>query len=457
MKNHTVKERKRFYPKVGLINLGCAKNQVDSEIMLHKLNEAGFELTPREEEAEIIIINTCGFIESAKRESINMIIDLGKLKKKGQCKTLIATGCLTQRYQDELLKELPELDGIVGTTEYPKIAEICKSFLNQKGRKRKRSSWLSEPAALYQESDLERVLIGPKHSAYVKISEGCDKSCSFCIIPAMRGKMRSRSIPSIVNEVNLLAEKGVREANLIAQDLTSYGRDLGKIQLMELLNELVKTDVDWIRLLYNYPHPFPDALMDLIAEEEKILNYIDMPLQHIDEEILRSMNRIHHQEYTVRLIGRMRERIPNLVLRTSLIVGFPGETEVHFKRLYDFVKETRFDRLGVFVYSREEDTPAAVLENQVPEEIKQLRWESLMALQKEISLENHQKLVGTVQEVLVSGVSEETDLLLEGRYYGQMPEGDGVIYINDGTANPGDLVKVEITDAHPYDLVGKIV
>lgn len=457
MKIQIVKERNRLYPKVGLINLGCAKNQVDSEIMLHKLNEAGFELTPREEEAEIIIINTCGFIESAKRESINMIIDLGQLKKKGQCKTLIATGCLTQRYQDELLKELPELDGIVGTTEYPKIAEICKSFLNQKGKKRKRSSWLSEPTALYQESDLERVLIGPKHWAYVKISEGCDKSCSFCIIPAMRGKMRSRSIPSIVSEVNLLAEKGVREANLIAQDLTSYGRDLGKVQLMELLNELAKTEVDWIRLLYNYPHPFPDALMDLIAKEEKILNYIDMPLQHIDEEILRKMNRIHQQDYTVKLIGRMRERIPNLVLRTSLIVGFPGETEAHFKTLYDFVKETRFDRLGVFVYSREEDTPAGVLENQVPEEIKQSRWESLMELQKEISLENHQKLVGTVQEVLVSGVSEETDLLLEGRYYGQMPEGDGLIYINDGTANPGEMVKVEITDAHPYDLVGKIV
>lgn len=444
-------------PKVGLINLGCSKNQVDSEVMLHKLNEAGFQLTAREEEAEIIIINTCGFIESAKRESINMIIDLGKLKKKGQCKTLIATGCLTQRYQEELLKELPELDGIVGTTEYPKIAEICKSFLEQKGKKRKRSSWLSEPTALYQESDIDRVLIGPRHWAYVKISEGCDKSCSFCIIPAMRGTMRSRSISSLVNEVNGLGKKGVREVNLIAQDLTSYGRDLGKVQLLELLRELVKCEIDWIRLLYNYPHPFPDELMDLIAKEDRICKYIDMPLQHIDEEILKRMNRIHKQEYTINLISKMRKRIPNLVLRTSLIVGFPGETEQQFKTLLDFVEETRFDRLGVFVYSREEDTPAREFEKQIPEEVKQERWETLMALQKEISLENNRKLIGTVQDVLVSGVSEETDLLLEGRYYGQMPEGDGKVYINDGTANTGDLVKVEITDAHPYDLVGKII
>lgn len=442
---------------MGLINLGCAKNQVDSEVMLHKLNEAGFELTSHEEEAEIIIINTCGFIETAKKESIDMIIDLGKLKRKGQCKTLIATGCLTQRYQDELLKELPELDGIVGTTEYPRIAEICRSFLNQKGKKKKRSSWLSEPTALYQEEIPDRVLIGAKHWAYVKISEGCDKTCSFCIIPAMRGKMRSRSISSLVDEVNRLGEKGVREVNLIAQDLTSYGRDLGKVQLLELLEELVKCDVDWIRLLYNYPHPFPDHLMDFIAKEEKICNYIDMPLQHIDEVILRKMNRIHQQEYTINLIARMRKRIPNLVLRTSLIVGFPGETEQQFKTLFDFVEETRFDRLGVFVYSREEDTPARNFEGQIPEEIKQERWEALMALQKEISLENHRKLVGTVQKVLISGISEETDLLLEGRYYGQMPEGDGTIYINDGLANPGDLVRVEITDAHPYDLVGKIV
>ncbi|MFI5303845.1 MAG: 30S ribosomal protein S12 methylthiotransferase RimO [Nitrospiria bacterium] len=452
-----VKDKNRLYPKVGMINLGCSKNQVDSEIMLFKLNEAGFELTPREEEAEIIIINTCGFIESAKRESINMIIDLGKLKKRGQCKTLIATGCLTQRYKDELLKELPELDGIVGTTEYPKIAEICKSFLNEKGKRKKRSSWLSEPTALYNESDMDRVLISSRHWAYVKISEGCDKSCSFCIIPAMRGKMRSRSIPSIVNEVNLLIQKGVREVNLIAQDLTSYGRDLGKVQLLELLKGLVNTEIDWIRLLYNYPHPFPDSLMDFIANEKKICNYIDMPLQHIDEEILRKMNRIHQQEYTLNLIARLRDRIPNLVLRTSLIVGFPGETDRQFKTLLDFVRETRFDRLGVFVYSREEDTPAGELDHQVPEEVKQERWKSVMEVQKEISFENHQKLIGTVQQVLVSGASEESELLLEGRYYGQMPDGDGVVYINDGSARPGDLVHVEITDAHPYDLVGKII
>jgi ribosomal protein S12 methylthiotransferase len=452
-----IKEKLRLYPKVGLINLGCAKNQVDSEVMLHKLQEAGFTLTPREEEAEIIIINTCGFIESAKRESIDMIIDLGKLKKKGQCKTLIATGCLTQLYQEELLKELPELDAIVGTTEYPKIADICKTFLDKKGKDKKRSSWLSEPTALYDESGTERVLTGERFWAYVKISEGCDKSCSFCIIPEMRGKMRSRPIPAIVKEVSGLARQGVREINLIAQDLTSYGRDMGKVQLYELLKELVDSDVDWIRILYNYPHPFPDKLMDLIAREPKICNYIDMPLQHIDEEVLRKMNRIHQQEYTINLIKRMRERIPNLVLRTSLIVGFPGETEKAFKTLYDFVKETRFDRLGVFIYSQEEGTPAGQMEHQIDEEVKQARWDKIMKLQEKISLKNHEKLIGTIQDVLISGLSKETDLLLEGRYYGQMPEGDGVVYINDGTASPGDMVKVEITDAHPYDLVGRIV
>lgn len=452
-----IKEKLRLYPKVGLINLGCAKNQVDSEVMLHKLQEAGFTLTPREEEAEIIIINTCGFIESAKRESIDMIIDLGKLKKKGQCKTLIATGCLTQLYQEELLKELPELDAIVGTTEYPKIADICKTFLDKKGKDKKRSSWLSQPTALYDESGTERVLTGERFWAYVKISEGCDKSCSFCIIPEMRGKMRSRPIPAIVKEVSGLARQGVREINLIAQDLTSYGRDMGKVQLYELLKELVDSDVDWIRILYNYPHPFPDKLMDLIAREPKICNYIDMPLQHIDEEVLRKMNRIHQQEYTINLIKRMRERIPNLVLRTSLIVGFPGETEKAFKTLYDFVKETRFDRLGVFIYSQEEGTPAGQMEHQIDEEVKQARWDKIMKLQEKISLKNHEKLIGTIQDVLISGLSKETDLLLEGRYYGQMPEGDGVVYINDGTASPGDMVKVEITDAHPYDLVGKIV
>lgn len=443
---------------MGLINLGCVKNQVDSEVMLHQLNEAGFSLTPHEEEAEIIIINTCGFIESAKKESIEMIIDLGKLKKTGQCKTLVATGCLTQRYGDELLKELPELDAVVGTASYSKIAEICKTILEQKGKKKKRSSWISEPTALYDEAQTGRMRIGPGHFAYVKISEGCDKACSFCIIPEMRGKMRSRPIPALVDEVNRLAASGVREANLIAQDLTSYGRDLaGEVQLIPLLKELVKTDIEWIRLLYNYPHPFPDHLMDLIANEPKICNYIDMPLQHIDEKILKKMNRIHKQDYTLNLIARMRNRIPNLVLRTSLIVGFPGETDHHFQTLYDFVKETRFDRLGVFIYSREEDTPAGEMEDQVAEEIKQERWEALMELQKEISLEHHQKLVGSVQRVLVSGLSEETDLLLEGRYYGQMPEGDGLVYINEGTASPGEMVDVEIVEAHPYDLVGSII
>ena len=457
MKSQAVIEKTRLYTKVGLINLGCSKNQVDSEVMLHQLHEAGFELTSREEEAEILIVNTCGFIDSAKQESINTIIELGKLKKRGQCKTLIATGCLTQRYQDELLKELPELDAIVGTTEYPKIAEICKTFLVQKGKNRKRSSWLSEPTALYDETHADRILTGAKHWAYVKISEGCDKSCSFCIIPGMRGKMRSRPIPAIINEVTQLARQGVREVNVIAQDLTSYGRDLGQVQLYELLKELVKTEVDWIRLLYNYPHPFPDKLIDLIANEPKICNYIDMPLQHIDEEILRKMNRIHRQEYTIKLISKMRERIPNLVLRTSLIVGFPGETEKHFKVLHDFVEAARFERLGVFVYSQEEGTPAGEMKDQVEEETKQARWDKIMKLQEKISREINENLVGATQEVLVSGLSQETDLLLEGRYYGQMPEGDGLVYINDGFANPGEMVKVEITDAHPYDLIGKIV
>lgn len=441
---------------VGFVNLGCSKNQVDSELMLGTLVHDGFQLTGDPKIAEVVIINTCGFIEEAKQESINAILEHGKLKKKGACRVLIAAGCLAQRYQGDLLKELPELDGVVGTGEFGKIAAICRDLLTPS--KRQQRLWISEPPYLY-DADSPRLRLGKPHSAYVKIAEGCNRTCAFCAIPMMRGKQRSRSIESIVAEAERLAAEGVKELNLISQDTINYGVDLGiRGGLTTLLRALVKVKaIRWIRPFYLYPQQVTDDLLELYAGEDKITKYIDMPLQHINDRMLKRMHRLGNRAAIEKLVDRIRTRIPGLTFRTAFIVGFPGETEQAYQELKAYVADAGFDRVAAFLYSDEEGTPAVSLDEKIERSVMEERRNELLAIQEGIAAGRGQDRIGSVLEVLVEGLSEETPLLLEGRHEGLAPEIDGVVYINDGSANPGDLVKVEITEAATYDLVGHII
>jgi ribosomal protein S12 methylthiotransferase len=441
---------------IGFVNLGCSKNQVDSEVMLGMLAADGFALTDNPKKAEVVIINTCGFIEEAKQESIDSIIVHGKLKDTGSCRVLIAAGCLAQRYQGDLLKQLPELDGVVGTGEFGKIAEICRDLLAPK--KRQQRLWISEPPYLY-DADAPRLRLGKPHSAYVKIAEGCNRNCAFCAIPLMRGRQRSRPVESIVAEASRLAAEGVKEINLISQDTVNYGVDLGKRHgLVTLLRELVKVkDLRWIRPFYLYPQQVSDELLDLYAGEEKITKYIDMPLQHINDRMLKRMHRLGDRTAITSLVDRIRTRIPGVTFRTAFIVGFPGETEQAFDELRGYVKDAEFDRVAVFLYSDEEDTPAVELDGKVERSVMDERRNEILTVQEAIATGRGQARIGSVMEVLVEGVSEETELLLEGRHEGLAPEIDGVVYINEGSTTAGELVKVEITDAALYDLVGHIV
>lgn len=457
--------------KIGLINLGCPKNQVDSEIMLGLLKDAGFELTPDEEAAEIIVVNTCGFIDSAKEESIHTLLQIGELKKGGGNRFLIAAGCLTQRYRDELLKEMPEIDAVVGTGSIGDIVKICEGFqksksdavlaLSEAKKERSQHAYISEPGNFNYEELLPRIRISPSHTAFVKISEGCDHTCSFCIIPALRGKQRSRSIDSIVREVEEISEKGGVEINLVAQDTTAYGRDIRESNaLARLLRRLVTIrGIKWIRLLYTYPGSFTRDLIDVMAREEKVCKYIDMPVQHINDDILRRMHRGHTRKGIYRTIETLREKIPDVVLRTSIIVGFPGETEARFSELVEFVKDVEFDRLGVFTYSNEEGTEAYSMPDQIKEREKKKRRDILMKIQQKISLRKNQRLVGSKQIILIDGPSRDVPYLIEGRTYAHAPEVDGFVYITDTSGNipvQGEIISVEITEAHPYDLVGRI-
>jgi ribosomal protein S12 methylthiotransferase len=441
---------------IGFVNLGCTKNQVDSEVMLGSLVRDGFQLTGDPNQAEVVIINTCGFIEEAKEESINTILEHGKLKKTGACRVLIAAGCLAQRYQGNLLKELPELDGVVGTGEFGRIAEICRDLLAPK--KRRQRIWMSKPPYLYDEL-APRLRLGKPHSAYVKIAEGCNRNCAFCAIPLMRGKQRSRPIESIVAEARGLAADGVKEVNLISQDTVNYGVDLGlRHGLASLLRELVKVDdLHWIRPFYLYPQQVTDELLDLYAGEAKITKYIDMPLQHINDRMLKRMHRLGDRATVEKLVERIRRRIPGVTFRTAFIVGFPGEDEAAYHELKSYVEGTEFDRVGVFLYSDEEGTPAINHEGKIERPLMVERRNELMAVQETIAAAKARERIGSVLDVLVDGPSEETDLLLEGRHEGLGPDIDGVVYINDGTASPGDIVPVQITDAAAYDLVGRIV
>lgn len=455
-------KRGRSVPKtgaktsVGFVNLGCSKNQVDSEIMLGTLVSEGFELTADPKNAKVVIINTCGFVEEAKQESINTIIDHGKLKTRGSCRVLIAAGCLAQRYQGDLLKELPELDGVVGTGEFQKIGEICRDLLAPK--KRHQRIWISKPPYLYDEL-APRLRLGRQHSAYVKIAEGCNRACSFCAIPLMRGKQRSRPIKSIVAEVANLAFEGVKEINLISQDTVNYGVDIGlRHGLVSLLRELVKVkDIRWIRPFYLYPQQVTDDLLDLYVGEEKMAKYIDMPLQHINDRMLKRMHRLGDRATIEKLVDRIRTRIPGVTFRTAFIVGFPGETDAAFEELMRYVEEADFDRVAAFLYSDEEQTPAVELDQKVDYSVMEARRNELLAIQETVAAQKSRDKIGSVIEVLVDGPSEETELLLEGRHEGLAPEIDGVVYINEGTAEPGEFVRVQITDASTYDLVGHIV
>ena len=441
--------------KVGFVSLGCAKNLVDTEVMLGALVEGGHEITASQQEAEIIVVNTCGFIDKAKEESVNTILEMAGHKSQGACRRLIVAGCLVERYRQNILQEIPEVDAVIGTNEIPDILKVCGSELD--------STPIFEPreAYLYSHED-PRVITTPSHTAYIKIAEGCDHPCTFCVIPKMRGKFRSRTAESVLKEAQKLAAQGVREINLIAQDSTMYGWDLGKKRgLAELVRDLAALDgIEWIRFLYTYPNTIYDELLDVVAETEKVCNYIDMPLQSASRQVLKRMKRGGNRGSLERLISRIRERVPEVTLRTTLIVGFPGETETDFQELLDFVEEVQFDRLGVFAYSDEEDSESYRLEGKVAATLKKERVDRVMELQAGISKAKNQRLVDRKLPVLVEGLSSETDLLWEGRLKTQAPEIDGVVYLNAGVTSetrPGEIRTVHITGAFEYDLIGTLL
>lgn len=439
--------------KAGMVSLGCAKNLVDTEVMLGILDQKGIEIINNPAEADIIIVNTCSFINDAKEESINTILQMAEYKEKGTCKALIVAGCLSQRYKDELLQELPEVDALLGTGEWGHIADAVDAALQGK-----RMAFVGSAEGIYDETQ-PRIPTTPSFSMYVKIAEGCDNCCSYCVIPAVRGSFRSRPIESIVAEVQNLAQKGVKEINLIAQDTTSYGRDLyGEPQLAKLLKALIPIDgIQWIRLLYCYPTYFTDELIRLIATESKICKYIDIPLQHVDNEILQAMHRHSTQEEVVALLQKIRANIPEVAIRTSFIVGFPGESEDHFSNLLAFAKDFRFDRVGVFMYSQEEGTPAAALPGQIPEEVKEERYHQLMELQMQISQELNDTLVGKRTMVLIEGENTDEPIMF-GRTQREAPDIDGKVYLTKRPeVKAGDMVFAEITEGYAFDISAEII
>jgi ribosomal protein S12 methylthiotransferase len=439
---------------VSLVSLGCPKNLVDAEVMLGHLPTDRFNIVTDEAQADIIIVNTCAFIKDAQEESVDTILEVADYKKNGRCRLLVVSGCLPQRYREQLMDELPEVDLFMGTADAPRIVALLDAQMH----KNEQTEAIGPPDFLYDHTT-PRVKSSPFYSTYVKIAEGCDNHCSYCVIPRLRGTLRSRSIASIVAEVRKLTVEGVKEVNLIAQDITAYGADRSDgARLEELLRELVKIDeLCWLRLLYAYPDGISDELIELIAGEEKICNYLDIPFQHIDSTLLAMMNRRVDEGGVRALIDRLRKRIPDLTLRTSFIVGFPGETEEQFALLHNFVNEGHFERIGVFRYSREEGTVAAELKTQIPERVKKARYNKVMKAQQRVSFRKNRALVGRTEPVLVEGYSEETDLLLRGRSIRQAPDIDGQVYITAGHAEIGTIVDLRITDSSDYDLIGEII
>ena len=461
--------------RIYFVSLGCPKNQVDTELMLGQVQAAGHALVDAPEAADVIVVNTCAFIDAAKEESVDTILEMAQHKQSGAQK-LVVTGCLAQRYADDLARDIPEIDALLGSSDFPSIARALAApapaararaggktagKANAKGRSLPVIQVAETPSYIY-DHDAPRVRIGARHSAYVKIAEGCDRPCSFCIIPKLRGPQRSRGIDDIVAEVRGLAAEGVVEVNLIAQDLTRYGWDAGsspasRPTLARLLRALGQVDgVSWIRLHYTFPSAFDDDLIDAIASEPKVVKYIDVPLQHISDAMLRRMRRGHSSRVTRELVAKLRARIDGAVLRTTFIVGHPGETAAEFDELCAFVAESQFDRAGAFTYSVEPGTVSALLPHRVDPEVAAERQQRLMEIQRGISRARHEAMVGRELHVLVEGVSSESEYLLEGRWYGQAPGIDGVTYLADGQVRAGSLVRARVTQASDYDLAATL-
>lgn len=435
--------------KVGMVSLGCDKNRVDSELILGSINKF-YEITNNPKDAEIIIINTCGFIESAKQESIDTILEMAEYKKTHKCKMIIATGCLTQRYGDELLELIPEIDILMGVNDYMKLHKLIVDFI--KTEQRVSSTTYKDEGV----NEGERILTTNSHTAYLRIAEGCNNFCTYCIIPKIRGKFRSRSKESILAEANSLVNQGVKEIILIAQDLTNYGEDLyGKNQLHVLVNELSEIEgLEWIRLLYCYPEEITDELIEVIANNPKVMKYLDLPIQHISNNILKMMARKTNKETIIGKIDLLRKKVPGIALRTSLIVGFPGETEEDFNELCSFLKDYKLDNVGVFTYSQEEGTAAAKLPNQIDEDVKIKRKETLMNIQRGIVRDLNKLKIGNIYDTIIDGSTGEYYI---GRNYEMAPEIDGLIYVTKKkTLKKGDIIKVKITNVMEYDLVGDV-
>lgn len=448
---------------VYFVSLGCPKNLVDSQVMLGLLEKDRYSISDNPENAEVIIVNTCSFIQASKEESIETILEMAQLKQQGRCKVLVASGCMPQRYSKELENEMPEVDLFIGTGQYHRITELLNAHGKaiEEGSPLPKRSYIDQPAFIHTEKD-PRMHTGPTYTAFLKLSEGCNRRCAFCIIPKLRGNVRSRTVKSLVTEATQMAQRGVRELNLVAQDLTEYGMEWKyKERLETLLPELCKVDgIDWIRLHYVYPDQFSDELVDIIAQEPKIVKYLDMPIQHTSDRVLKTMNRRLTKTKLFDLVQKLREKIPGVVFRTSIIVGFPGETEEEFEQLHSDLEKLNLDHVGVFRYSKEEGTKAAEMDGQIHPNTKRRRAKTLTTMLQKQSLAKNEKYVGQRTSVLVEGTSEETELLLQGRMPTQAQEIDGHVLINDSSdliLSAGDLIEVEITEALPHDLVGRAI
>ena len=438
--------------KVGFISLGCSKNLVDTEVMLYNLHSAGFEITPSEEEAEIIVINTCGFIESAKQEAIDNILDAAELKKYGKCRHIIATGCLVERYREQVMDEMPEIDALVGIGSLEDIAEACQAVM----RGEKYTSFKDKETA---KQGGDRIITTEPHTAYLKVSEGCDNLCTYCAIPLIRGKHRSRTIEDIVAEARDLEKMGVKELNLIAQDTTRYGLDIyGEYSLARLVRAITdSTDIPWIRLLYCYPDKITDELIDELKNNDRLVKYMDIPIQHISDSVLKRMNRHGGKALIKDAIKKLRENVPGIILRTTAMVGFPGESEEDFTELCEFVKETKFERFGAFTFSPEEGTAAAEMDDQIDEQVKQDRYDVLMQTQLTVSEEKTSENIGKTLTVLCDGYDRIAEVYF-GRSYADAPDVDGKVYFTASRrVQAGSFVEVKITEAMDYDLVGEAI
>ena len=449
----TESQRKKY--KVGFVSLGCAKNLCDTEVMLHHIMEAGYNITPEETEADAVIINTCAFIESAKKESIDSILDIAWLKEHGKLRAIVVTGCLAQRYREQVLEELPEVDAILGVGGIHKIVEALDASLESSGKKKSKYCCLdaNDSAALGG----DRVITTGEVSAYIKIAEGCNNRCTYCAIPSIRGPLRSRTVEDIVEEAKNLDSMGIKELVVIAQDTTVYGKDIySQYSLPRLLRAITdNTSIPWIRILYCYPDKITDELIAEMRDNERIVHYIDLPVQHISDRVLKAMNRHGDSACIKDAVRRLREAMPDIVIRTTAIVGFPGETEEDFEELCSFVKETKFERFGAFPYSREENTPAAELDGQIDEQTKQDRYDIIMKCQNRVSAEYNEALLGSIARVLCEGFDPVSEAFY-GRTYRDAAEIDGKVWFTaKKKPAPGNFLDVRITDTMDYDLVGE--